>query len=143
MKKFTKIFALVLAVLMMGSVMIACNNGGNTEDTAVTEAAPAVSITVKVIVKDAEGKEVYNEDVKYSGANPTLGAVLEIFCAGNEFAEPFDANELLATLGDVAPASGETWIAYFENEGKNKAFSSIKNQVVADGQTVIVAIDKL
>lgn len=140
MKKFVKIFAVVLAVLMLGSVMIACDNGNaSAETTAETQAA--VSVTVSLVFKDVTGKEVYKGDATIK--NATLGEAIDMYCAGEELECVFDESTgLLTKVGDLVPATGELFIAYDETQGKNKAFDSIKDQVVTDGQTIIVAISK-
>ncbi len=139
--KFSKLLALILAVCLLGSMMIACDSGDKTEETSA-EAATSVTISVTLVIKDASGAEVANEAVSYTGSNPTLGEIIGNYCAGNDYAEAFDANDLLSAIGELAPADGERWIAYYEAEGKNNAFDSIKNQPVADGQKIVVAIDK-
>lgn len=139
--KFSKLLALLLAVCLLGTMMIACNDSGSPEETS-GEVATSVTISVTLIVKDAAGAEVVNEAISYTGANPTLGEIIALYCVGEDYAEPFDSNDLLTAIGELAPADGERWIAYYEAEGKNEAFDSIKNQAVADGQKIVVAIDK-
>lgn len=139
--KFSKILSLLLAICLLGSLMVACNNSGDGEETS-GEAATSVTISVTLVIKDASGAEVANEAVSYTGTNPTLGEIIGNYCAGNDYAEAFDANDLLSAIGELAPADGERWIAYYESEGKNEAFDSIKNQPVADGQKVVIAIEK-
>ena len=139
--KFSKLLALILAVCMLGTRMIAWNGSGSGEETTV-EAATSVTISVTLIIKDANGAEVANEAVSYTGTNATLGEIIGNYCAGNDYEEAFDDNDLLSAIGELKPGEGELWIAYYENEGKNKAFASIKNQPVADGQKVVLAIDK-
>ncbi len=149
--KFTKIFALVLAVCMLGTMMIACSSnipdgkaplvtidlsGRGTEEV---ETSNAISVTL--VIKNGSGAEVANEIITYSGENPTLGEILSNYCAAHGYEEPFDENELLSAIGELTPGEGEYWIAYYESEGKNEAFDSIKNQPVANGEKVIVAID--
>ena len=149
--KFTKIFALVLAVCMLGTMMIACSSnipdgkaplvtidlsGRNEQEDDTSN-----SISVTLVIKDGSGAEVANEVMIYSGENPTLGDLLSNYCVAHGYEEPFDANNLLSSIGDLTTGDGEYWIAYYESEGKNKAFASIKNQPVADGQKIIVAID--
>ena len=98
MKKFVKIFAVVLAVLMLGSVMIACDNGGTGEDTVAETAAEKISVTI--ILKDAAGKKVAEETV--SSTKTTLGDVLDIFCGylGEDAECVFDESTgLLTKLG--------------------------------------------
>ena len=136
--KFSKLFALLLAVCLLCTAMVACNSTGDSEET--TEAATQVSISVTLVVKNGSS-EVSREAVSYKGDNPTLGEIIEIFCVGNEYAEPFDANGLLTTIGDLTKGDGKSWIAYYESEGKNEAFDSIKDQPVADGQVVVLALE--
>ena len=142
MKKFVKIFSIVLAVLMLGSVMVACDKGNTEPETTAETAAP--SITVEIIVKNASNKVVYQESV--TTTKTTLGEVLDIYCAtlGEDVECAFDESTgLLTKLGTVVPAADETFIAYDESQGKDKAFDSIKNQVLTNGQTIIVAVIKL
>ncbi|MBE6585638.1 MAG: hypothetical protein E7645_03825 [Ruminococcaceae bacterium] len=139
--KFSKLLAVLLAVCLLGTMMIACNKeGGDNETTAPETNAPVASITVTLVVKDG-GKEVAREDITYKGATPTLGEIIAIYCAGNDYAEPFDAQGLLASIGDLSKGNGKSWIAFYEEEGKNEAFDSIKDQPVANGQTVVVALE--
>lgn len=140
MRNFVKIFAIVLAVLMLGSVMVACDKGGETTDTTAETQAAAVAVNVNLSIKDATGKEVYKGAV--SVKNATLGEAIEMFCAGEDVECIFDESTgLLTKIGDVVPADGQIFIAYDETQGKTKAFDSIKDQVITEGQTIIVAID--
>ena len=137
--KFNKIFALLLAVCLLCTAMVACNSTGKTEET--TEAATTVSIAVTLIVKDGN-TEAARETITYSGSTPTLGALLDIYnaMAGVE-AEPFDENGLLTTVGELTKADGKSFIAFYESEGKNEAFDSIKDQPVADGQVIVIVLE--
>lgn len=136
--KFSKLFALLLALCLLCTAMVACDSTGDSEDT--TEAATKVTIAVTLVIKDGS-TEVAREAVSYSGSNPTLGEIIEIYCVGNEYADPFDANGLLNTIGDLTKGDGKSWIAYYESEGKNEAFDSVKDQPVADGQVVVLALE--
>ena len=138
--RFSKLLALILAVCLLGTLMVACDSGNKTEETTA-EAATSVTISVTLIIKDASGAEVANEAVYYTGTNPTLGEIIETYCAIMDYPEAFNDLGLLATIGELAPSSGKHWIAYYETQGKGNAFDSIMNQPVADGQTVVVAID--
>ncbi len=140
--KFSKILALLLAVCLLGTLMVACDSGDKTEETSA-EAVTSVTVSVTLIIKDASGAEVANEVVSYTGSNATLGEIIGNYCAAEGYEnEPFDENDLLSAIGELAPADGERWIAYPETEGKNGAFDSIKNQPVADGDKIVIAIDK-
>ena len=138
--KFSKLLAVLLAICLLGTMMIACDSGKPGEETT-GEAATSVSISVTLIVKDANGTEVANEVVAYTGTNPTLGEIIESYCAMMDYPEAFDDLGLLSTIGELAPTGDQRWIAYYDSEGKSNAFDSIMNQPVADGQTVVVAID--
>ena len=137
--KFSKLLAVILAVCLLGTMMIACNNGGDGEETS-GEAASAVTISVTLIVKNGTA-EVDNEAVSYTGTNPTLGEIIGNYCAANEYPEAFDEQGLLATIGDLTKGDGKTWSAYYETKGKTEAFDSIKDQVVADGDRIVLQLD--
>ncbi len=134
--KFLKVFALVLAVCLLGSALVACNAGGE-KDTEPAETT--ATVTINLIVKDGS-TTVYEGSTTCDG---TLGNAIEIFCAGEGFdGECFNATTgILESVGDVKATDGKSFIAYYEEEGKTKAFDSIKTQAVESGKTVVVALD--
>ena len=137
--KFVKMLAVVMAVLMLGSVMIACDSGEKPAET--TAETTAANITVNLIIKNLNNKTVYEGSVV--SAKTTLGDIIDLFCVGEELECVFDESTgLLTKLGELAPATGEVFIAYDETEGKTKAYDSIKSQTVTDGQTIVVALTK-
>ena len=121
----------------LGTAFIACDKGGETEET--TEAVATVAIKVNLIIKDGS-------TVKYEGetsCNGTLGDAIEMFCAG-EFEEEitcFDENGILKTIGELTAGDGKRWKAYYEDEGQSKAFESIKDQALAEGKTVVIVLE--
>ena len=133
--KLLKILAVIMAICLLGTAFIACDKGGETEET--TEAVATVAIKVNLIIKDGS-------TVKYEGetsCNGTLGDAIEMFCAGEfeEEVENFDEETgLLVTIGEL---SGNSWIAYYEDEGQSKAFESIKDQALENGKTVVVVLE--
>lgn len=133
--KLLKILAVAMAICLLGTAFIACDKGDSTEETTVEE---KVTITVNLIIKDGS-------TVKYEGSTPcngTLGDAIEMFCAG-EFEEEitcFDSTGILQTIGELTAADGKRWSAYDENEGKEEAFKSIKDQVLTDGQTIVIVL---
>lgn len=130
--KFTKILAMILALCLMSVVFVACDSG-DKEGESDTIAASKVSVTL--IIKDASGKTVNESTVTCNG---TLGDAIEMYCAGEGFeGECFDATGLLHAIGDL---TGNTWKAYYEDEGSNKAFDSIKDKAVQDGRRVVVSL---
>ena len=133
--KFVKILALVMAVCLLSAAFVACDNGDKGTETTADE---KVSLKVKVIVKQGNDTK-YEEDVNYTGTDATLASIIDWLCEVNlgiENAECFDANGLLTKIGDV---TGSGWYAYYEDAGKNNKFDSIKNQVIEDGKTIIIA----
>jgi hypothetical protein len=134
--KLLKILAVVMALCLLSSAFIACDKGGETEETTVEE---KVTITVNLIIKDGA-------TVKYQGSTPcngTLGDAIEMFCAG-EFEEEitcFDENGILKTIGELAAGDGKRWKAYYEDEGQSKAFESIKDQALTEGKTIVIVLE--
>ena len=140
MKKLVKIFAVVLAVLMLGSVVVACDKGSTDEETVAETTA---SVKVSIIVK-ANGKTVYKE-TPITTTKTTLGEALELFCAywGDDVTCNFDASTgLLTKLGTVVPGSGERFLAYDASKGQDEEFKSIKDHVLVDGQTIVIDTTK-
>ena len=135
--KLLRILAIVMSICLLGSALIACDKGGETEETTAEQAK--TTITVTLIIKEGSS-------TKYQGSTScdgTLGDAIEMFCAG-EFEEEitcFDENDLLKTIGELTADDGKRWVAYYEDEGQSKAFDSIKNQTLADGETVVVVLD--
>ncbi len=136
--KILKILAVIMAVCLLGSAFIACDNGGSG-DSETTAAATTTSVEVKLVIKDGSV-------TKYEGTtkcNGTLGNAIEMFCAG-EFEEEFtifDGNNLLATIGELSAGDGKSWKAYYEDKGQSNAFDSIKNQVLTNGKTVVLVLE--
>lgn len=132
--KFLRILAVIMAVAMLSCAFVACDNGGKEDETTVDTTA-AAKVTVKLIVKDADGKTVGEE----AGLTcTTLGEAIELYCAAKGFeGECFNEQGLLSAIGET---TGTGWKAYYEDEGQSKAFDSIKDQVLTDGKTVVVTL---
>ncbi len=141
--KFTKLLALLLAVCMLGTILVACNKGSD-EDATEAPGTDAPTITVTLTIKDITNKAVVEDrPVSYKGNNPTLGEIIGNYCAEEGYeAEPFNENNMLEQIGDMKAESGQRWTAYLREEGLAKEFTSIKDQVVSDGQHIIIAIVK-
>ena len=138
--KLLKILAIVMAICLLGTAFIACDKGGATEETtpAETTAAQKTTVTVTLTIKDGS-------TTKYEGTttcNGTLGDAIEMFCF-NEFEEEiecFNSVGILKNIGELSADSGKSWTAYFAEEGKNKAFKSIKDQPVSEGDEIIIVL---
>ncbi len=132
--KFLKVLALILTVCLLGTMFVACDSGKDEETTAATK----VTITLKV---KAGAADKYEDTIECDG---TLANAIEILCAGEgaeEGVELFDSNGMLATVVDLTAKDGKIWTAYYENEGKSKAFASIKDATVEDGRTVVLVLE--
>lgn len=141
--KFTKLLALLLAICMLGTMMVACNKEEKSDDTAAP-GTDAPTITVNLTIKDITGKTVVDKrPVSYKGNNPILGEIIGNYCAEEGYeTEPFDSNNILVQIGDMKKESGQRWAAYLQEEGLAKEFESIKDQAVSDGQHIIIALVK-
>ena len=133
--KLLKILAVAMAICLLGTAFIACDKGGEVEETTPEQ---KVTITVNLIIKEGS-------TVKYEGSTTcdgTLGDAIEMFCAG-EFEEEitcFDESDILKTIGELNAGDGKRWTAYYEDEGQSKAFKSIKDQTLVDGKTVVIVL---
>lgn len=136
--KFIKILAALLAICMLSVTFVACDNSGKDKETE-TDAGNTVSIFL--IIKEGS-KEVAREKVICNG---TLGDAIEMYAAGEDYeGECFnETTGILKGVSDKLVAEdGESWIAYEESTGESGAFDSIKDQVVTEGQRIILVLDK-
>ena len=132
--KFLKIMAVIMAVCMLACSFVACGEKQKEDDTTPETTA---KVTITLVIKDAEGKEVGKETVTCNGK---LVDAIETYCAikDYDFSKCFDETSgLLTTIGDV---TGSGWKAYYEDEGQNKLFDSIKDADVLDGKTVVLSL---
>ena len=138
--KLLKILAIVMAICLLGTAFIACDKGGEGDGTtaAETTAEQKVTVTVQLTIKDGS-------TTKYEGTttcNGTLGDAIEMFCF-NEFEEEiecFNSVGILKNIGELSADSGKSWKAYFADEGVSKAFKSIKDQPVSNGDEIIIVL---
>ena len=137
--KFLKIFAVIMAVCLLGAAFVSCDARRWDEDNTVMIETEASGVEVKLVIKDGN-------TTKYDGTvtcNGTLGNAIELFCAG-EFEEEiqvFDATGLVYAIGELKAGEGRYWKAYYEDQGQEKAFESIKDQTVRAGKTVVIVLD--
>ena len=137
--KFLKIFAVLMAVCLLGTAFVACDTRRFDDNNTVEIETQAAGVEVNLIVKDGSKTEYEGKVV----CNGKLGNAIELFCAG-EFEEEiqvFDATGLLYAIGNLKAGEGKYWKAYYEDEGQEKAFASIKDQEVKNGKTVVIVLD--
>ena len=137
--KFLKIFAVIMAVCLLGAAFVSCDARRWSDDTVVIE-TQASGVEVKLIIKDGN-------TTKYEGkvtCDGTLGNAIELFCAG-EFDEEIqvfnDETDLLIAIGELKAGDGRYWKAYYEEQGQDKAFESIRTQTVRSGKTIVIVLD--
>jgi len=133
--KFLKILAVIMAVCLLGTALIACNKDGK-KDEETTASAAKVKITM--IIKDGST----TVDTVQVTCDGTLRNAIEDYCTYDleQEAAAFDSNGLLTTIGDLTKGDGKDWIAYYEDEGQSNAFGKISTQEVVDGKTVVVVL---
>lgn len=137
--KFLKIFAVVLAVCLLGVAFVSCDARRYSEDDTVVIVTEGSGVEVNLLIKDGS-------TTKYEGnvtCNGKLGNAIELFCA-REFEEDiqvFDANGMLSAIGELKAGDGKYWIAYYEDQGQDKAFESIRDQELRAGKTVVIVLD--
>jgi len=148
MKKFVKIFAVMLAVLMLGSAMVACDGG---DKDAATEAATVTVKTIKVTLEVRDmSRTVYDPYVvELREDEATLDKVIEYFCEDNSLEYEINTNDQLVKIGSVVVnmAKGDYFVAYDTAEGEDsgsftyfKAHKDKKGEeyvpTVKDGQEI-------
>ena len=133
--KFLKILAVIMAVCLLGTALIACNKDGK-KDEETTASAAKVKITM--IIKDGST----TVDTVQVTCDGTLRNAIEDYCTYDleQEAAAFDSNGLLTTIGDLTKGDGKDWIAYYEDEGQSNAFGKISTQEVVDGKTVVIVL---
>lgn len=138
--KLVKILAVILSVCMLACAFVACDSGSANDETTAAETTASTNIEVTLIIKDGS-TEVAKETVTCNG---TLGHAIEVFCAG-EYEEEFEifnaSTGLLTTIGDLTAGGGKAWKAYYEDEGQQKAFDSIKDKELEAGKTVVIVLE--
>lgn len=100
--KLKRLLAFILSALTLVFILASCDgNGGNTAET--TTAAPEVTVTVSIVVKDIEDKVVYEvPEYTYKGTSPTPMTLLD-FCMFVELEKEVvkDEYDEIISIGDV------------------------------------------
>ena len=119
--KFTKIFCLILALLMIGGAMVACGGGGTESDE--TQGNPEETgneverdpVNVNIIVRASEkGENVYESGENgydFEGDTLTVAAILEEFMDFEySIMIEFDDSGKLVKVGDLVVESNQFWL---------------------------------
>ena len=135
--KLMKILSLVLAICLLGCAFIACDSGAGDAETTVAETKAEIKVEITLIIKN--GSTTVDEST--ITCDGTLGNAIELYCAGEGYEEEcFNTSGILTAIGELTTADGKRWSAYYEDQGSSKAFSSIKDQPVENGKTVVVVL---
>lgn len=136
--KLLKMLAALMAVCLLGSAMVACGGGKDTETQTETETEAAkITVTLKIEAPAGSKDDDVEEDIVCAAT--TLGEVIEWYC--NVYTEdtaddtPFNSNKLLTRIG----AWEGDWEGYLVGEGgRDKTLASLYNQPVENGQTYVL-----
>lgn len=137
--KLYRVLALVLAVLMIGCVMVACDK--TPEETKTT-------VKVAFTIKDGPKGEILAQDAEYSytytgDAAPTITTVLIDVCDFYELDIEFqdESQEVIKKIGSKTAGKGEFWT--YALNGENNLDNPMYIQTVADGDVIVVYLDSL
>ena len=139
--KLYRVLAAVLAVLMIGCVMVACDKEPEAVKTNVN-----LKFTIKdgpkgdVIAQDAEYVYTYN---KVGETLPTITEVLIYFCDLNEITLEFqdDTQQVITKIGNKSVGQGEFWT--YALNGENNLDNPMYIQTVNAGDTIVIYLDSI
>ncbi|MBQ1232706.1 MAG: DUF4430 domain-containing protein [Clostridia bacterium] len=140
--KLYRVLALVLAVLMVGVMLVACDK----------KEPEAVKTTVKVTVtiKDGPDGEVLAQERDYpytynqtGDEQPTIIDVVLDVCELNELTVEFqdESQQYISKIGNKSAAKGEFWT--YALNGVNNLDLPMYEQTVAEGDVIVVYLDSL
>ena len=139
--KLYRVLALVLAMLMIGCVMVACDK----EPEAVK-----TNVDVKFTIKDGPDGEVLAQDAEYvytynkvGDKEPTITEVLIDVCEFYELTIEFqdDSQQVVTKIGSKTPGKGEFWT--YALNGENNLDNPMYVQTVKSGDIIVVYLDSI
>ncbi len=141
--KLYRVLALVLAMLMIGCVMVACDK----EPEAVT-----TSIKVTFTIKDgpSDKAEVLAQDAEYTytyskvgDKEPTITEVLIDVCDMYDLPIEFqdESQEVVKKIGSKTTGKGEFWT--YALNGKNNLDNPMYLQTVKENDIIVVYLDSI
>ena len=141
-----KLLSLLMAILMVGSVMVACGGGNEPADTTTANLAPAYAITVSIKVIDIDGTsviDVANYNYQSGTTAPTPFAVLDDYCYMNfdngEGMVKKDDGGRLVSVNKLAAVDGTSYWSITVN-GKDIASTEFNTQELATGDTLVITL---
>jgi hypothetical protein len=139
--KSYRVLALVLAMLMIGCVMVACDKEPEAVKTTVK-----VTVTIKdgpdgeVLAQERDYAYTYN---KVGEEQPTITDVVLDICEFNELTVEFqdEAQQYISKIGNKSAGKGEFWT--YALNGVNNLDLPMYEQTVAEGDIIVVYLDSL
>ncbi len=139
--KLYRVLALMLAMLMIGCVVVACDKEPEPVKTNVN-----LKFTIKdgpkgeEIAQDAEYVYTYN---KVGDQQPTITEVLIYFCDLNEIPLEFqdESQQVITKIGNKSAGKGEFWTYALNQE--NNLDNPMYIQTVKDGDIIVVYLDSI
>ena len=139
--KLYRVLALVLAVLMMGCIMVACDK----EPEAVK-----TNVNVKFTIKDGPDGEVLAQDAEYvytynkvGDKEPTVTEGLVDVCEFYELTIEFqdESQQVVNKIGNKSAGKGEFWT--YALNGENNLDNPMYVQTVKSGDIIVVYLDSI
>ena len=142
--KLYRVLALVLAILMIGCVMVACDE----KEPEAVKTNVNVKFTIKagtdkdseILAQDAEYVYTYN---KVGDKEPTVTEVLIDVCELYELTIEFqdDSQQVVTKIGNKTAGKGEFWT--YALNGQNNLDNPMYVQTVKSGDVIVVYLDSI
>ncbi len=140
--KLYRVLALALAIVMMGCILVACDQ----KEPEQTEKSIVVRFTVKdgpdkdsnILIQDPEYEYKYTGD-----ADPTITEVLIDICEFEEVAIEFkdESQETITKIGNKSAGNGQFWT--YALNGVNDLDNPMYVQTVKEGDIIVVYLDSI
>jgi len=140
--KLYRVLALALAIVMMGCILVACDQ----KEPEQTEKTIVVRFTVKdgpdkdsnILIQDPEYAYKYKGD-----ADPTITEVLIDICEFEEIAIEFkdESQETITKIGNKSAGNGKFWT--YALNGVNDLDNPMYVQTVKEGDIIVVYLDSI
>lgn len=151
--KFFRIFCLILALLMIGSAMVACGGGTDTGDTNVGEdtgnQGKAEPVNVNIIVRASKtGENVYESGANgydYEGEVVTVQEILIEFMSFDYGMDVVvDDSGKLTKIGDLEASTSQFWLFSIAKHPKGADQATpVKDNIdeysdIENGDTIVI-----
>ena len=141
--KLYRVLAVILAMLMIGCVMVACDKEPEAVPTSVK-----VAFTIKAGPGDKA--EVLEQDIEYTytygkvgDKEPTITEILIDFCEVYELTLEFEdeTQQVITKIDSKSAGKGEFWT--YALNGENDLKNPMYIQTVKEGDIIVVYLDSI